>query len=366
MTRPAPRHLLLFALILAVEFAGLEAALRWHGGSEASLAFQTLFMQDPVVGHRPQPGARSRYSTAEFATDLAINAQGVRDDEPIGPKAPDERRVVVLGDSLVLSVQVPFAETFGERLERRLSAGDPAHRWRVINGGVQGYGPVHEWLFFDRVLADLEPDLVLIVVFVGNDAAEAADTEAWLEAGRRMEDTSQAALNSLRRAVRSSMVLQLARVRYDLLKARLSTPAPERPLAAYLASPPPDIVRGLGVARDAFQRIADRAAGLGARTAFVLMPARFQTDDGDYGRLDAAVRSAGGTMLRHAATERFHDALAPTGLPIFDLLPVLQAQPDRGGLFFQRNIHLTRRGHAVVADALAGFLESNGLVTAAR
>ena len=96
------------------------------------------------------------------------------------------------------------------------------------------------------------------------------------------------------------------------------------------------------------------------------MPARFQTDDGDYGRLDAAVRSAGGTMLRYAATERFHDALAPTGLPIFDLLPVLQAQPDRGGRFFQRNIHLTRRGHAVVADALAGFLESNGLVTAAR
>jgi hypothetical protein len=220
---------------------------------------------------------------------------------------------------------------------------------------------VQAWLFFDQVLADLQPDLVLIVVFVGNDATEAADAEAWLEAGRRVEDTSEATLNSLRRLVRSSMVLQLARVRYDLLKARLSTPAPERPLAAYLASPPPDVVRGLDVARDAFQRIADRAAAIGAATALVLMPARFQTDDGDYGRLDAAVRDAGGTLLRHAATERFRDALAPMGLPMLDLLPVLTAQPDRTGLFFQRNIHLTRRGHAVVADALAGFLESNGL-----
>jgi lysophospholipase L1-like esterase len=354
-------RLLLLALILAAEFAGLEAALRWHGGSEASLAFQALFMQDPVIGHRPKPGAQTRYTTAEFSTNLAINAQGVRDDEPIGPKTAGERRIVILGDSLVLSVQVPFAETFGERLERRLSIDDPAHRWRVVNGGVQGYGPVQAWLFFDQVLADLQPDLVLIVVFVGNDATEAADAEAWLEAGRRVEDTSEATLNSLRRLVRSSMVLQLARVRYDLLKARLSTPAPERPLAAYLASPPPDVVHGLDVARDAFQRIADRAAAIGAATALVLMPARFQTDDGDYGRLDAAVRDAGGTLLRHAATERFRDALAPMGLPMLDLLPVLTAQPDRTGLFFQRNIHLTRRGHAVVADALAGFLESNGL-----
>jgi hypothetical protein len=46
---------------------------------------------------------------------------------------------------------------------------------------------------------------------------------------------------------------------------------------------------------------------------------------------------------------------------MFDLLPVLEAQPDRKGLFFQRNVHLTTRGHQVVADALFQFLESSGL-----
>ena len=29
----------------------------------------------------------------------------------------NERRILILGDSLVLSVQVPFAQTFGELLE---------------------------------------------------------------------------------------------------------------------------------------------------------------------------------------------------------------------------------------------------------
>jgi len=366
MILPAPRYVLFAILILAVEFVVLEAGLRLYGGSEASLEFQALFMQDPDVGHRLQPGASATYTTVEFSTALAINQQGVRDDEDIGPKAADERRVLLLGDSLVLSVQVEFGETFGELLERRLNEADGAHRWRVINGGVQGYGPVQEWLFFDRVAAAFDPDVVLILPFVGNDAVEANDTEDWLVAGRRVEESSEQALNSVRRLVRTSLVLQQARVRYDLLRARLSGPAPERPLTSYLADPPAEVLHGLDVSREAFGRIADRAAADGAATAFALMPARFQTDDGDYGRLDAIVEAAGGTLVRNAASERFREALAPLDLPLMDLQPIRAAQPDRMGLFFQRNIHLTRRGHRVVADALFDFLDSSGLLAAAR
>ena len=80
------KRVVLCLVILAAEFAVLEAGLRIHGGLDAAPAFQSLFMQDPAVGHRLRPNARARYTTVEFSTDLAINAQGVRDDEPIGPK----------------------------------------------------------------------------------------------------------------------------------------------------------------------------------------------------------------------------------------------------------------------------------------
>jgi hypothetical protein len=103
--------------------------------------------------------------------------------------------------------------------------------------------------------------------------------------------------------------------------------------------------------------IAGLAAQRGAETALVLMPARFQVDDDDYGRLAVIVREAGGTLVRNGATERFRDALAPLGLPMLDLLPILESQPDRAGLFFQRNVHLTPRGHEVVAGALFDFLQ---------
>ena len=356
------RRALLGLVILAVQFVVLEGAIRLHGGSEVAPEFRRLFMQDPRVGHRLQPGARARFTTVEFSTDLAINAQGVRDDEPIGPKASNERRIVVLGDSLVMSVQVAFADTFCERLEAKLNAADSAHRWRVINAGVQGYGPVHEWLFFDAIASAFEPDIVLIGAFAGNDAVEANDTEAWLDAGRSTTAGTDATLSWLRRLIRTSVVLQLVRVRWDQLRSRVSSGAPERPVASYLADPPPEVTHGLEVTARAFGRIAARAEALGARPALVLFPARFQTDDGDYGRLDEIVRHAGGVLVRNSGTERFRTALAPLGLPTLDLLPILEAQPDRIGLFFQRTIHFTPRGHEVVTEALFTFLTASGLV----
>ncbi len=358
MVRTVVGRLALLALVLGVEFVVLEAGMRWAGRSEAAPGFQALFMQDPQVGHRLQPGASTVYSTPEFTTALAINAEGVRDDQPIGPKVPGERRVVILGDSLVMSVQVSFGETFGERLEARLqAAASPGEAWRVINAGVQGYGPVDEWLFYRRVVSRLEPDVVLVVVFAGNDAIEAVDKAAWIDAdGPPAVAATEAAANSLRRVVRSSMVLQNVRLRVDQLRARLTTPGPERPLASYLADPPEEVAEGLTVARRAIGLIAASADADGARTAVVLMPARFQVDDADFGRLAERARAAGGELVRDAATDRFRDALAPLALPTLDLLPRLRGEPDPVGLFFVRNIHLTVRGHTVVADALHRFL----------
>ena len=80
------RRLLVAALVLGAEFAAFESFLRWQGGSEAAPVFQQLFMPDPAIGYRLRPGQSVVYTTREFTTPIAINAQGVRDDA-IGPKA---------------------------------------------------------------------------------------------------------------------------------------------------------------------------------------------------------------------------------------------------------------------------------------
>jgi hypothetical protein len=356
----------MFAIVLVAEFAVFEAALRLRGGSEASPQFQGLFTPDDRVGYRLKPGARARFTTVEFDTNIAINQQGVRDEE-IGPKAAGERRIVVLGDSLVLAVQVDAAQTFCRGLERRLNAtAPPGIQYRVINAGVQGYGPVEDVLFYEEMGSRFQADLVMLALFVGNDAVEASDSAWKLEPGRASvaavrEDT----VNTLRRLARRSMVLQIARMRVLAATARLEpTPLPERPLGAYLPDPPPDVVRGLTITRTMVDRFVARAEHDGARPAIVLLPARFQLEDGDYSRLAEIVRNAGSTLIRDAATDRFRRALDGVAAPVFDALPALRRDPDRATLFFERTVHFTPRGHEVMAAALADFVRERHLLEA--
>jgi hypothetical protein len=366
--RRRARRLILFGLIGAAWFAVFEAGLRRWGTSEAAPAFQGLFTGDPVLGYRLQPGARTRFTTSEFETEIAITDLGVRDDEEIGPKPPGERRVLVLGDSLVLSVQVPFAETFTEELERQLNArrpGDATTSYRVINAGVQGYGPVEELLFFRRLVTSVQPDLVLVSVFVGNDAEEALASASKLVPDRpAIERLRETIVTWLRRTVRRSMVLQVLRLRVVAATQRFTTTAgpPEPPHQSYAAVPASRIARGMELTRDLFGRLASEASAAGARTGIILMPARFQIDDDDYGRLRDIVAAAGGELRRDAATERFSAALGTLDVPQLDLLPALRDATPGEDLFFKENIHLTRRGHIIVGHAIARFIDDQALL----
>jgi lysophospholipase L1-like esterase len=362
------RRLAAFTLILAAQFGVFEAGLRVWGHSEAAPAFQGLFRTDPAAGYRLESNARVRFTTSEFDTWIATNSLGLRDDEELGPKAPDERRIVLLGDSLVMSVQVPFEQTFGEILERRLNAAPSPYRYRVVNAGVQGYGPVEELLFFKSIAAAVAPDLVIETIFVGNDAEEALRSAPRLDGASR--DTAAAVAvdlsTRLRRIVRRSMVLQLLRLRVvaatDRFSGTLGTPEP--PLQSYAANPAPRIAQGIEVAARCVSGIAEVASGLGARTAVALMPARFQVDDADYGRLKAGVAAVGGELQRDAASQRFDAALAALPLPRIDLLRSLRAALPGSDLFFQETVHLTPRGHEVVAEALQRFIEAERLLPA--
>lgn len=364
--RQRVRRVATFLLVLAVQFGLFEAGLRRWGSSEAAPAFQGLFITDQATGYRLKPGARVRYTTSEFDTDIAINSAGVRDDEEIGPKAPNERRIVILGDSLVLSVQVKFGETFGELLERRLNVEQSRYHYRVINAGVQGYGPVEELLFFRHVAKALQPDLVITTLFVGNDAEEAVASEPRLAADDRpaVSTLREGLTARLRRVVRRSMVLQILRLRAvaatERFTGRLAPPEP--PLQSYAAEPAPRIAHGLDVTRRCVQAISTEAQEVGARTAVLLMPARFQVDDVDYGRLRDTVQQAGGELQRDAASQRFDAALATLPLPRLDVLPALRAALPGPDLFFQQTVHLTPRGHQVVAAALERFLRERHLL----
>jgi hypothetical protein len=160
------------------------------------------------------------------------------------------------------------------------------------------------------------------------------------------------------------MVLQVLRLRVLAATERFtgSLAPPEPPLQSYAANAAPRIARGLTIVRRTVDQLTAEAAAAGARTAIVLMPARFQLDDADYGRLREAVAQAGGELVRDGATRRFAEALAGLRPPPFDALPALRRALPGPDLFFQQTVHLTPRGHEVVAEALDQFLQQSNLI----
>ena len=265
----------------------------------------------------------------------------------------------------MLAVQVPREATFCARLQDRLNAAAPAGvRYRVINAGVQGYGPVEELLFYRHVAARFEADLVLVATFVANDAVEAFDA-AWRLDGSRppavaVRDETE---RTLRRVVRRSMVLQIARQRVDQLRDRAgATAAPSRPVASYLVTPPPFITDGLDVATRALGTLSREVrAGRrppGDRADAGALPARS-------GRVRAAARRdrADGRADRASTPRPSASAppLAPLGVPTIDLLPVLRVGAARPVL---RRAPCTSppTGHETVAAALEAFIRREHLL----
>ena len=345
---PAPRSLRRSA---AAQFGVFEVALRTWGSSEAAPAFQGLFDDDPAIGYRLKPNARVRFTTAEFDTEIAINGAGVRDDEEIGPKAPNERRIVLLGDSLVLSVQVPFAQTFGELLERRLNAepsavplpGDQRRR----AGLRAGRGAA-----FFRVDRRRRSSPTSCIETSSSATTPRRPSRSRLAARRRPAERAPLPSESLSRrgcggssgAAWCCRLLRLRVVAATDAVPRRAAPRPSRRSRAMRRSPAPRIARG---PRDHPRCVAATsraiARGRGRTTAIVLMPARFQVDDADYGRLKEVVAAAGGELVRDAATERFDAALAPLGLPLLDLLPALRARAARARTSSSRRPCTSRR-----------------------
>lgn len=107
------------------------------------------------------------------------NSRGYYDDEFALPKPTDAFRIVALADSFGRgSVPKPF--NFLTLLEEELD-GWPADGKRVdvCNLGVNGIGPAHYLALLEAEAPALQPDLVLLCFFVGNDFSEDLVGEAF-------------------------------------------------------------------------------------------------------------------------------------------------------------------------------------------
>src|SRR5579871_978321 len=130
-----------------------------------------LFVLDPTAGYAMRPDTCVRLKTSEYDGVLKTNAQGIVGPSVPATKPPGEFRIVVVGDSYTVGGQVPYEQTFPAVLEQLLHSAGYTNI-RVINAGVGGYTTFNEAGLLREDLAWMQPDLVVVATFLGNDISE--------------------------------------------------------------------------------------------------------------------------------------------------------------------------------------------------
>ncbi len=300
----------------------------------AELTFHILGIEAPTAPQTDQIDA--------FKVRNDLNELGLRESPSFPPpRREGEIRIAVLGDSMTYGEGVEAVEAFPALLAGRIksiAANDLEGRFpTVVNMGKLGDDTPDEVLRFRRLADSVDPDVVLLVVYV-NDFVGAGGADDALHRIYRLRDEL-------------SWPSQYSRVcEYVERKIRLRVSFNET-IRHYRA----DAERG--VEPEALKPVADSVAELAGlcrarncRLVICMMPWLVRLHDYPLPAM-------------HAAVQKMSNDL---GLPYCDLLPAVANQDDEAMRVSPANHHPSRAAHARIAGYLADWLVRQRVLESTR
>ncbi|MCZ6597623.1 MAG: hypothetical protein O7B99_08300 [Planctomycetota bacterium] len=127
---------------------------------------------DRELGFRGRADHRLTNGDAAGTYDWVLNEHGFRGPPLPGPRAEgdEERRVLFVGDSFLVGWDVREESLMPFSAERRLAQlGLPA---RCFDASCDGYGTAQELLLLRDVAPRVEPDVVVLALYPGNDVID--------------------------------------------------------------------------------------------------------------------------------------------------------------------------------------------------
>ncbi len=126
---------------------------------------------DPHLGFDQPIGLVTHRNFAEYGGDFEIrtNSLGFNEDfETKIVKSPGSTRIIVVGDSQTVGV-CPNHDSWPHRLQQALNQARPDAVNEVINAASGRYSPFQYYAKAAHKLIALEPDVLIVGIYVGND-----------------------------------------------------------------------------------------------------------------------------------------------------------------------------------------------------
>lgn len=360
--------LLLTGLIVAALLA--EGAIRLIAPQRLE-SHRPIYEPDSLLVYRLKRSYVAEYHQPEFSIHEQTNGLGLRNGE-IGPKRPGVIRILGLGDSFCYSNSVQLEETFFKQLEE-LERLDGGGEIEVINAAVPAYSTVQEFRYLQRDGVLLDPDVVLLGFYVGNDFQDSYElfdstghptvdvVDGQLRANERFpaaryerqERTVRTATLELRSFLASNSEMYIfLRERFGEVLWRLGLRNNPPPPDFCARVPSPALQAGWARTQGVLDSMAALCAGRNIRLVITLLPTQYQVhpdlwmhhvttfglDPRDYD-LDRPQQ-----LMRAFCEER--------GIECIDVLPVMREHAAAGRLFYPIASYMTPFGHRLVAETV--------------
>ncbi|MDQ2809409.1 MAG: SGNH/GDSL hydrolase family protein [Chloroflexota bacterium] len=387
-TQPAPARkgrgralaegLLVLAITLGLMLGLLEIGLRLFA-PQIVPPLGGLFIADPATAYRLKPDVRVPFRFAEGSPVFSTNSQGLREDHLVGPPLPGRTRLLNIGDSFTFGMGVNAEQAFPQRLDGLTVGGD---RVESINAGVFGYGTDNEAAWLHTYGWPLQPRLVLVGFFVGNDVKDTMlgmDKTTVDAAGRLIAtDKSKQALQGADGADPDTATsgggikawLENNSHAYLFLRNFWTALRPVKPRAPtvfdaasfFLTPEPPAITTGWTTTLGVLDGIRADVQAHHARLIVVAIPTREQVQDPSWREMQAQFGLTAAQVQRDLPQQQLAAWATHTGTPLVDLLPAFRAAGQSQTLYFRTDRHWTAAGHALAADQIKAYLTQQNLL----
>lgn len=122
-------------------------------------------------------------------TFVTTNSLGLREPaEPPTGRQPGELRILALGDSWTLGVEMRPDQTWAKQLQARLQARHPQGPVTVVNGGQNGFSYLQGYYMAKYLVPIYQPDLVLVGGFIPVSESEMEALEALESVDPRVDE----------------------------------------------------------------------------------------------------------------------------------------------------------------------------------
>ncbi len=356
--------LLISALLCLVAAEVLVRVLR----PQARLTIEPggLYIPDPPGRYWLAPGYVGRiFNRVEYSNAIRINEQGLRGPE-LEPRGADRLRVLAIGDSFVFGVGVEDDETFVARLTELLEGEGIAAE--SLNAGIPAFGVPDAESWFERHGTGLEPDIVVLAIFLGNDLVDASPDREEILIVDGLLAPSKSAKGIKAWLFRHSQLYGTVKTLLEQPgfiplreKLGLGEPWTKRVLreefGIYKKTSEIDLRAAIVATDEALGKLAAQAIERGFTLQAMLIPSEIQVDPE---RWQAGLASLGLDPAQYdpaTPTQIFEELLAKHAIPTLNLVPVFaEGLSDGTELYFRFDRHWTVEGHSVAAAELARSL----------